>query len=119
MLEDQLLIEFADRVAARVDYEFGQVSRGWKNVWLQYQFNKHFRVRLLEQFDSSQRQLLTDLHAMYEPVPGTVFNAGYGSLYERQSPPQPGAAPAPGTFGDGYLTVSRGLFFKASYLYRF
>jgi hypothetical protein len=71
-----------------------------------YQFNKHFRVRLLEQFDSSQRQLLTDLHAMYEFVPGTGFNAGYGSLYEKQS----GFV--------HYTTVNRGLFFKVSYLYR-
>ena len=80
------------------------------NTQSTYQFDKHFRVRLLEQYDSSQRQLLTDLHAMYEFVPGTVLNAGYGSLYEKN--------PASG-FGNGYTTTSRGLFFKASYLYRF
>ena len=47
---------------------------------------------------------------MYEVVPGTVFHAGYGSLYEKQRQ---------NTFGNGYLTVNRGLFFKASYLRRF
>ena len=80
-----------------------------------YQFDRHFLVRLLEQFDSSRRQLLTDLLASYEFVPGTVFHAGYGSLYEER------------VFEDGqliqhkgdYLTTRRGLFFKASYLYRF
>src|SRR5262245_55933980 len=72
-----------------------------------YQFDKHFRLRLLEQFDSSQRRLLTDFLALYELVPGTVFHAGYGSIREKQVPE------------GGYLTTSRGLFFKASYLHRF
>ena len=71
-----------------------------------YQFNRHFLVRAIEQFDSSKRRLLTDLLASYEFVPGTVFHAGYGSLFEK-----PGTAE--------YFTTSRGLFFKASYLYRF
>jgi hypothetical protein len=71
-----------------------------------YQFNRHFLVRALEQFDSSRKRLLTDILASYEFVPGTVFHAGYGSLYERN-----------GT--EDYRTTSRGLFFKASYLYRF
>jgi len=48
-----------------------------------YQFDKHFLVRLLAQYDSSSHQVLTDLLASYELVPGTVFHAGYGSLYER------------------------------------
>jgi len=77
------------------------------NVQGTYQFDRHFRVRAIEQFDSSQRRLLTDLLALYELVPGTVFYAGYGSLYERL----PSQA--------GYLTTSRGIFFKASYLHRF
>ena len=81
------------------------------NTQSTYQFDKHFRVRLLEQFDSSQHRLLTDLLAMYEVVPGTVFHAGYGSLYEKR-PSQPDVVPH-------YMTVRRGLFFKASYLHRF
>src|SRR5262245_1450960 len=48
-----------------------------------YQFNRHFLVRAIEQFDSSRRRLLSDLLASYEFVPGTVFHAGYGSLYEK------------------------------------
>src|SRR6185369_4603021 len=81
------------------------------NTQSTYQFDKHFRLRLLEQFDSSQRRLLTDLLAMYEVVPGTVFHAGYGSLYEKD--------PAPEGMISRYMTISRGLFFKASYLHRF
>ena len=60
---------------------------------------------------------MTDFLAMYEVVPGTVFHAGYGSLYEKQTS-QPGSL-VPNTLGGGYMTVSRGLFFKASYLHRF
>ena len=87
------------------------------NTKTTYQFNRHFLVRLLEQFDSSRHRLLTDLLASYEFVPGTVFHAGYGSLYQKQAS-GPGAL-VPNDFGDQYLTVNRGLFFKASYLHRF
>lgn len=38
-------LEFADRVAARVDYEFGKVSPGWKNLWLQYAFTENVTLR--------------------------------------------------------------------------
>ena len=76
------------------------------NTRTTYQFNKHFLVRALEQFDGSQKRLLTDVLASYEFVPGTVFHAGYGSLLEKDTP-------------EGYRTTSRGLFFKASYLHRF
>jgi Domain of unknown function (DUF5916)/Carbohydrate family 9 binding domain-like len=81
------------------------------NTQTTYQFDKHFRLRLLEQFDSSQHRLLTDFLAMYEVVPGTVFHAGYGSLYEKD--------PAPSGVVSHYMTIRRGLFFKASYLHRF
>jgi hypothetical protein len=80
-----------------------------------YQFDKHFLVRLLEQFDSSRDQLLTDLLASYELVPGTVFHAGYGSIFEKAAFADGVLVPHSGR----YLTVSRGLFFKISYLHRF
>jgi hypothetical protein len=72
-----------------------------------YQFNKHFFLRAIAQFDSSSRRVLTDLLASYELRPGTVVHAGYGSLIEK-----PDAQPE-------YFTTARGLFFKASYLHRF
>jgi hypothetical protein len=80
-----------------------------------YQFDKHFLVRLLEQFDSSSHTVLSDLLASYEFVPGTVFHAGYGSLYEQRNFEDGRLVPNAGD----YLTVSRGLFFKASFLHRF
>jgi hypothetical protein len=76
------------------------------NLRSTYQFNKHFFLRAIEQYDSSQRRVLTDFLASYELVPGSVMHAGYGSLIQKQGD-QP------------YMTVSRSLFFKASYLHRF
>jgi len=84
------------------------------NLKTTYQFDKHFLVRLLEQFDSSSHRLLTDLLASYEFVPGTVFHAGYGSLHEKQQD-QAG----PDAVGGNYRAVNRGIFLKASYLHRF
>jgi hypothetical protein len=85
-----------------------------------YQFDKHFLVRFLAQYDSSRDRVLTDFLASYEFVPGTVFHAGYGSLYEKgfaTAQLVPGAPPvAPRS---GFLAINRGLFLKASYLRRF
>jgi hypothetical protein len=85
------------------------------NLQATYQFDKRMRVRAIEEFDSSQHRLLTDLLGMYELVPGTVFYVGYGSLYERPAAQTGALVP----FGNDYLTTSRGVFFKASYLHRF
>lgn len=83
------------------------------NLRVTYQFTRRFLVRLLEQYDRSRRRLLTDLLASYEFVPGTVVHAGYGSLFEKR------AYDDTVETGPHYLTTDRGLFFKASYLYRF
>ena len=80
-----------------------------------YQFDKHFLVRFIEQWDSSRGELLSDFLASYEFVPGTVFHAGYGSLFERQGFEDG----QPGNRTGHYVTVRRGLFLKASYLRRF
>ena len=85
------------------------------NLRTTYQFNRHFLIRLLEQYDSSSHRLLTDLLASYEFVPGTVFHSGYGSLYEKRSFESGQLVPN----GEDYITTRRGLFFKVSYLHRF
>jgi hypothetical protein len=81
-----------------------------------YQFNKHFLARALVQYDSDSKRMLTDFLASYEFVPGTVFHAGYGSLYEHG---QFNNVNEPVRLEEGYRATSRGLFFKASYLKRF
>jgi hypothetical protein len=80
-----------------------------------YQFSRQFFVRAIVQFDSSRYRVLTDLLSSYELRPGTVVYAGYGSLIERRD-----FTRGEWVLGSGdYQTSQRGLFFKASYLYRF
>ena len=86
-----------------------------------YQFDKHFLVRFLAQYDSSRENVLTDFLASYEFVPGTVFHVGYGALYEKgfgSVEPVPGVG-VPVDPRDRFLMINRGLFIKASYLRRF
>ena len=59
--------------------------------------------------------MLTDFLGSYEPTPGTVVYVGYGSLIERRD-----FVDGRWVTGEGiFRTTQRGLFFKASYLYRF
>ena len=85
------------------------------NTKTAYQFTNHFFLRAIAQFDSSGSQVLTDFLSSYELRPGTVFYAGYGSLIEQRD----FRNEAWETGAGRYQTVRRGLFLKASYLYRF
>lgn len=85
------------------------------NLKTVYQFNRRLFGRVLTQFDGSQRQWLFDLLASYELVPGTAVYAGYGALFERRGLEDDRIAPDP----RAYFASRRGLFLKASYLYRF
>jgi hypothetical protein len=113
------------RLSETLDFErvaFDRESTGERvytvhilNTKTVYQFTSHFFLRGIVQFDSSRSQVLTDFLGSYELRPGSVFYAGYGSLIEQRDF-QNGAW----TTGVGrYQTASRGLFLKASYLYRF
>jgi hypothetical protein len=85
------------------------------NAKTTYQFTRALSLRAITQFDSSRDTVLSDLLGSYEPRPGTVLYGGYGSLFERRDFVDGGWVE-----GDGsYLATRRGLFFKASYLYRF
>jgi hypothetical protein len=85
------------------------------NLRTTYQFDRRFALRGIVRYDSSARRVLTDFLASFEPVPGTVAYAGYGSVLEQRgwngsSWQQPGGE---------YRTMRRGLFLKASYAKRF
>jgi hypothetical protein len=80
-----------------------------------YQFTAHFFLRGIAQYDSSQTRVLTDFLASYEPHPGTVIFAGYGSLIEQRDFVNGEWIQGAGS----YLTTQRGLFLKTSYLLRF
>ncbi len=85
------------------------------NARTTYQFTTRFSVRGIVQYDGSSERVLGDFLASYEVRPGTVFYMGYGTLFEART--YRDDAWASGT-GD-YLSTSRGLFVKASYLHRF
>ena len=85
-----------------------------------YQFDKHFLVRFIANYDSSAHRVLTDFLASYEFVPGTVVHAGYGSLFERgPANAMANDANSPVRLEENYRATNRGFFFKASYLRRF
>jgi hypothetical protein len=113
------------RFSETIDFErvaFDRESTGERvytihilNTKTAYQFTSHFFLRGIAQFDSSRSQVLTDFLASYELRPGTVFFAGYGSLIEQRDFREDAWRTGTGQ----YQTVRRGLFLKASYLYRF
>ena len=80
-----------------------------------FQFDRHFFLRAIGQYDSSRHQVLTDILGSFEFTPGTVAYLGYGSSIEQRG--WDGNAWQPGL--GHYTTARRGLFFKASYIHRF
>jgi hypothetical protein len=85
------------------------------NTRTTYQFTPRLAVRGIVQYDSSRRRVLGDFLSSYEVRPGTVFYAGYGTLFEQREYREGGWRPGEGD----YLTTNRGVFIKASYLHRF
>ena len=79
-----------------------------------YQFDRHFSVRAIGRYDSSQKRILADLLGAWEFAPGTVAYAGYGALYERRGWDGLDWLPGQGSL----LNTRRGFSFKLSYLYR-
>ena len=80
-----------------------------------YQFTRAFSLRAVAQYASSRTQVLMDFLSSFEPRPGTVLYVGYGSLLERRQDVDGRWVEGQGPFE----TTRRGLFLKASYLYRF
>ena len=108
-------VDFTHLVFDRTDTGAHVFTVNVVNTRTTYQFTRHFFLRNIIQYDSSQARVLTDFLASYEPRPGTVLYAGYGSLIEQR-----GYANGTWTTGIGsYLTTTRGIFLKASYLWRF
>lgn len=85
------------------------------NLHTTYQFNKYFFLRGIIRYDSLQEKLLTDILASFTLIPGTVVHLGYGSLYLKNQWQNNRWVPGQGEL----LRMRDGLFFKASYLWRF
>jgi hypothetical protein len=78
-----------------------------------YQVTPRFFIRGIVEYNSYEKDLTTDFLLSFTYIPGTVVHLGYGSLYQKTTwnghEYQPGST---------YLETLRGLFFKASYLWR-
>lgn len=83
---------------------------------LSWQPDEHFFLRAIAQYNGYRQQLLLDYLAAYTYQPGTVVYLGYGTLSEKTEWDAP-----TGQYrrADHLLEMQRGLFFKASYLWRF
>jgi hypothetical protein len=85
-------------------------------IWrgrLTYQMNKYLFFRGIVEYNSFRKELLTDLLASFTYIPGTVIQLGYGSIYDKVDW-------VDGEYREAnrFLEMKRGLFFKASYLWR-
>ncbi len=78
-----------------------------------YQVNKYLFFRAIVEYNSYRRRLLADLLASFLYIPGTVIQLGYGSIYEKIRWQDEAYVES-----DKFLETRRGIFFKASYLWR-
>jgi hypothetical protein len=78
-----------------------------------YQANRYLFFRVILEYNSFYRSLMTDLLASFTYIPGTVIHIGYGSLYEKIAWREDQYEPS-----DRFLETKRGFFFKVSYLWR-
>jgi hypothetical protein len=85
-----------------------QARYHWSSEVFRYLF-----LRGIAEYNSFRKQLVTDLLASFTYIPGTVFHVGYGSLYEKVEWRDDGFVP-----GRDLLETRRGVFVKASYLWR-
>jgi hypothetical protein len=101
--------DFSRKSTKEREYDY-LISRGK----VTYQANKYLFFRAILEYNSFYEILLTDFLASFTYIPGTVIHVGYGSLYERIWWQEGRYDPA-----DRFQETQRGLFFKASYLWRF
>lgn len=80
-----------------------------------FQFNKYLYLRGIVEYNAYHKRIQGDVLASFTYIPGTVIQAGYGSVYENINQDHAPASTVPGT----YRHVRKSFFFKASYLYRF
>jgi len=80
-----------------------------------YQFNRYLFFRGILEYNSFYDNMTTDFLLSFTYIPGTVLHLGYGSLYEKR---QWDDVNNRYKSIDNFHEMKRGLFFKASYLYR-
>ena len=82
-----------------------------------YQLNKYLFFRGIAEYNNYYKTLQADFLASFTYIPGTVIHLGYGSIFQktewRESILPPNYYPS-----DKFHEMTRGIFFKASYLWR-
>ncbi len=122
-LSATLRYQATSKIEARVDYTYANFTRRSSNervydyaitrAKLTYQLNKYLFFRGIVEYNSFHDELTTDFLASFLYIPGTVVHFGYGSLYEKNAWREGRYVPV-----DRFLESQRGIFFKASYLWR-
>jgi hypothetical protein len=119
----QIRLQPSDKIEAKLDYTYSDfyrrsdsekiydyaITRGF----LTYQLNKYLFFRGIVEHNSFYDSITTDFLASFTYIPGTVIHLGYGSLYEQKTWIEGEYRP-----DDQFRESRRGLFFKASYLWR-
>lgn len=77
------------------------------------QVNKYLFFRIIAEYNTFHKSLTADFLASFTYIPGTVIHLGYGSLFEKVKWDGEYYVPA-----NRLLETRRGIFFKASYLWR-
>jgi hypothetical protein len=113
----------SEKIDAQVDYTFSNFSRRSDKERIYdysitrgkftYQFNRYLFFRAIGEYNAFHNEVLTDFLASFTYIPGTVIHFGYGSLYEKIEWRDGAYHPFP-----RFRESQRGLFFKASYLWR-
>lgn len=80
---------------------------------LTYQMNQYLFFRGILEYNDYRERLFADFLASFTYIPGTVIHLGYGSMFERTEWDGVNYRKA-----DNFMETKRGLFFKASYLWR-
>lgn len=79
-----------------------------------FQFNKYLYLRGIVEYNAYYKRIQGDVLASFTYIPGTVIQAGYGSVYENVNRDHARSVPA-----NGFRHIRKSFFFKASYLWRF
>ena len=110
-IKTEFLVSYSDftrKTDKEKEYDF-TIFRS-KNT---FQVNKFLFFRLIVEYNTFHKSLSGDFLASFTYIPGTVVHFGYGSLFEKVK--WDGEFYVPGS---SFLETKRGIFFKASYLWR-
>lgn len=94
----------------KVEYEVNII-----NSRTTYQINKYLFIRATLRYDSYEKHLFSNLLASFTLIPGTVIHLGYGTIHEKRAWENEKWVTKRGQ----HFNTERGLFFKASYLWRY